>query len=35
VTEPVEEDAHRWARRYVFAATLIVIAALLALPFLL
>jgi hypothetical protein len=35
MTDPVEEDSHRWARRYVFTATLIVIAALLALPFLL
>ena len=34
MTDPVEEDSHQWARRYVFAATLIVIAALLALPFL-
>lgn len=35
MTDPVEEDAYRWARRYVFAATLIVIAVLLVLPFLL
>ena len=35
MTDPVEERAHRQARRYVFAATLVVIAALLALPFLL
>jgi hypothetical protein len=35
MTDPVEEHSYRWVRRYVFAATLIVIAALLALPFLL
>jgi|HubBroStandDraft_6_1064221.scaffolds.fasta_scaffold672581_2 hypothetical protein len=35
MTDPVEEEAYRRARRYVFAATLVVIAVLLALPFLL
>jgi hypothetical protein len=35
VTDPVEEHAHRRARKYVFVATLVVIAVLLALPFLL
>jgi hypothetical protein len=35
MTDPVAEGAHRWARRYVFVATLVVIAVLLALPFLL
>jgi hypothetical protein len=35
VTDPVTERAHRRARRYVFAATLVVIAVLLALPFVL
>jgi hypothetical protein len=35
MTDPVEEEVHRWARRYVFAATLVVIAVLLVLPFLL
>jgi hypothetical protein len=35
MTDPVAERAHRRARRYVLAATLVVIAVLLALPFLL
>jgi hypothetical protein len=35
MTDPVADHTHRWARRYVFAATLIVVAVLLALPFLL
>jgi hypothetical protein len=35
MTDPVQEHAYRWARRYVFAATLIVIAVLLVLSFLL
>lgn len=35
MTDPVADRAHRWARRYVFAATLIAIAVLLVLPFLL
>jgi len=34
VTNPVDEDAYKWPRRYVLAATLVAIAALLALPFL-
>jgi len=34
VTDPVEEDSYRWPRRYVFAATLLAIAALLVLLFL-
>lgn len=35
MTDPVEEHSYRRARRYVFAATLIVIAALLVLLFIL
>lgn len=35
MTDPVQEHAYRRARRYVFAATLIVIAVLLVLSFLL
>ncbi len=33
MTNPIEGRSYKWPRRYVFAATLIVIAALFALPF--
>lgn len=33
MTDPIEERIYQWPRRYVFTATLIVIAALLILPF--
>ena len=34
MTNRIEESAYKWPRRYVFAATLVLIAALFALPFL-
>jgi hypothetical protein len=34
LTDPVEVRSYKWPRRYVLAGTLIVAAALLALPFL-
>jgi hypothetical protein len=33
MTDRIEENAYKWSRRYVFIATLVAIAALLALPF--
>jgi hypothetical protein len=35
MTNPVEEASYKWPRRLVYAATLVVIAAVLVLPFLL
>jgi hypothetical protein len=34
MTNRIEESAYKWPRRYVFTATLVLIAALFALPFL-
>lgn len=34
MTDRIEESAYKWPRRYVFIATFVAIAALLALPFL-
>jgi hypothetical protein len=34
MTDRIEERAYKWPRRYVFITTLVVVAALIALPFL-